>query len=108
MQQSPGGSRRRRIRRQGVETHISGVKGYLNLTKHLPLFVLLGELSSVANKRPYASEAPPHLNSLHLCENVLLRATNTVTRPHTYTPLDRSPPPSPTGVLNLFFVLFLH
>ncbi|KAG7245068.1 hypothetical protein INR49_023634 [Caranx melampygus] len=33
------------------------------------------------------------LTSLHLCENVLLRAPNNVTCPHMYAPLDRSPPP---------------
>lgn len=93
-------------RRQGVVMLISGVKGYQNPTKHPPLLVLLDELSSVANKRPYASNTSTHLTSLHLCEIVLLRAPNVVTCPHMYTPLDRSPP-SHHGCVKFFFFFFL-
>lgn len=71
--------------RQGVEMLISGVKCYQNPTKHLPLLVLLDELSRVAKKRTCASKPPP-TSPLHLCENVFLRAPNNVTCPHMYAP----------------------
>lgn len=80
MDWSPGGRRR-----QGVEMLISGVKCYQNPTKHLPLLVLLDELSRVAKKRTCASRPPP-TSPLHLCENVFLRAPNNVTCPQMYAP----------------------
>lgn len=98
-------SRGRSIR-QGVVMLISGVKGSLKPTKHLPLLVLLDEHSSVSNKRPYASRPRP-TSPLYISENVLLRAPNDITCPHMYTPPDCCPPPHHGCVTFFFFFLFL-
>lgn len=57
-------------------------------------------------KRPCASKSSTHSASLHLCENVLLRAPTIVTCPHKCAPLNRSTPP-PKDVFKLVFFCFL-
>lgn len=86
-----------------------GVTGSPNPTKHPPLLVFLDGYSSVAEMRPCTST---HFTSLHLCENVLLRAPTCVTCPHMYAPLDlyetpwlSSSPPMDV-FFNTFFFLF--
>lgn len=92
-----------RIRRQGVVMLISGVRGYQNPTKHLPLLVLLDDLSSVADKRPCTSKTPPTSPSCISMRMYFWGLPMNVTCPHMYTPLERSPPPT-TGVLDIFFL----
>lgn len=96
MQQSPKG-------KETTAHPNANLRGQVYETKHLPLPELLDELLKHGRQKTLMPVNPaPHVTSLHLLCNVLLRAANVIC-PHMYAPVDRSPPSWVRGWVILIF-----